>query len=111
MRQVKVYRNGELVGLLTEHDRSNYSFVYEDTWFANDTKPAVSLTLPKTKKEYHSTHLFPFFFNMLSEGANKQLQSKLLHIDENDHFGFLMATAQADTIGAITVKPTDPTQA
>ncbi len=29
----------------------------------------------------------------------------LLRIDENDHFSLLLATAQFDTIGAITVKP------
>jgi serine/threonine-protein kinase HipA len=28
-----------------------------------------------------------------------------LKIDENDDFGLLLATAQNDTIGAITVKP------
>ena len=51
-----------------------------------------------------SNHLFPFFFNMLSEGANRKIQSQLLHIDENDDFGILLATAQTDTIGAVTVK-------
>lgn len=107
MRQVKVYRNGELAGYLTEHDRRHYSFEYEDSWYTDNTKPAVSLTLLKTQKEYSSEYLFPFFFNMLSEGVNRQLQSKLLRIDENDHFGLLMATAQADTIGAITVKPAE----
>jgi serine/threonine-protein kinase HipA len=42
---------------------------------------------------------------MLSEGVNRKLQSLYLRIDENDHFGLLAATAQTDTIGAITVKP------
>jgi serine/threonine-protein kinase HipA len=31
----------------------------------------------------------------------------LLHIDENDDFGILLATAQLDTIGAVTIKPID----
>lgn len=105
MREAEVYRNGELVGRLTEQDRKKYTFVYNDTWYADASKPAVSLTLPKTQKEYRSEYLFPFFFNMLSEGVNKKLQSIQLRIDENDHFGFLLATAQADTIGAITIKP------
>jgi serine/threonine-protein kinase HipA len=29
----------------------------------------------------------------------------MLGIDENDHFGILLATAQHDVIGAVTVKP------
>ena len=42
---------------------------------------------------------------MLSEGVNRKLQSTVLRIDEEDHFGLLAATAQYDTIGAVTVKP------
>jgi HipA-like protein len=109
MRKAKVYRNGLLVGELTEHDRKKYSFTYDDAWFNNPERPAVSLTLPKTQRTYESEYLFPFFFNMLSEGVNKRLQNNLLRIDENDHFGLLLATAQSDTIGAITVKPFEET--
>jgi HipA-like protein len=107
MRKAKVYRNGLLVGELTEHNRKQFSFTYDEAWFNDREKPAVSLTLAKTQRVYESEYLFPFFFNMLSEGVNKRLQSNLLHIDENDHFGLLMATAQSDTIGAVTVKPVE----
>jgi serine/threonine-protein kinase HipA len=41
----------------------------------------------------------------LSEGVNKNIQCRLLKIDENDHFGRLLLTAQDDNIGSITVKP------
>lgn len=105
MRSARVYRNGELAGVLTEHERTRYSFRYLDTWFRDSTKPAISLTLPKTQQEFESPYLFPFFFNMLSEGVNRQLQSRLLRLDENDHFGLLLATTQSDTIGAITLRP------
>jgi serine/threonine-protein kinase HipA len=107
MRQAKVLRNGELVGYLTEDDRRNYTFIYDDAWFLDTKSPAVSLTLPKTQKAHQSEILFPFFFNMLSEGVNKRLQTTQLRIDENDSFGLLMATAQSDTIGAITIQPVD----
>lgn len=105
MRKANVYRNDELAGILIEENRHSYVFCYEDKWLSDDTKPPVSLTLPKTKKEYRSNVLFPFFFNMLSEGVNRKLQNRQLKIDENDNFGLLLATAQYDTIGAITVKP------
>ena len=105
MREAKVYRNGQLAGTLTQHDINNYEFRYTNEWFANDNLPAISLTLPKTKQNYHSKHLFPFFFNILSEGLNKELQCRQLKIDEKDYFGLLLATAQNDTIGAITIKP------
>ncbi len=105
MRAMEVYRNGILAGTLTEESRRQFVFRYDDHYFNDSSKPAVSLTLPKTQQAYRSEILFPFFFNMLSEGVNRKLQCTQLRIDEADHFGLLMATAQYDTIGAITVKP------
>jgi HipA-like protein len=105
MRTLEIYRNGVMAGLLIEEKRKQYIFRYDEKYFLDDNNPAISLTLPKSQKEYRSEFLFPFFFNMLSEGVNRKLQSKQLRIDEEDHFGLLAATAQYDTIGAITVKP------
>ncbi|MBM3171734.1 MAG: HipA N-terminal domain-containing protein [Bacteroidetes bacterium] len=105
MRAIEIYRNGILAGTLTEENRQRYVFRYDDNYFNDANKPGISLTLPKTQKEYSSEFLFPFFFNMLSEGVNRKLQSTQLRIDEEDNFGLLAATAQFDTIGAITVKP------
>jgi HipA-like protein len=107
MRKAKVYRNGQLAGILIQHNAQSYEFRYAEEWFANENLPAISLTLPKTKQTYQADYLFPFFFNMLSEGANKKLQCRQLKIDENDYFGLLLATATNDTIGAITVKPVE----
>ena len=105
MRKAKVFRNGHLLGMLIETDQRKYIFRYNDDYFQDDGKPAVSLTMPKNKKEYQSDHLFPFFFNMLSEGVNRKLQSRRLKIDERDSFGLLLETAQFDTIGAINIVP------
>jgi serine/threonine-protein kinase HipA len=105
MRTLEIYRNGILAGLLIEENRKQYIFRYDEKYFLDDNNPAISLTLPKSQKEYRSEFLFPFFFNMLSEGVNRKLQSIQLRIDEEDHFGLLSATAEYDTIGAITVKP------
>jgi serine/threonine-protein kinase HipA len=104
MRKAEVYRNGVLAGTLTETDKGSYIFKYDDAYFNDNTKPGISLTLSKKQTEYSSEYLFPFFYNMLSEGTNRVVQSKQLKIDENDFFGLLLATAQFDTIGAITVK-------
>jgi len=105
MRTLEIYRNGILAGLLIEEHRNQYIFRYDESYFMDDKNPAISLTLPKSQKEYTGEFLFPFFFNMLSEGVNRKLQCLQLKIDEEDHFGLLAATAQYDTIGAITVKP------
>ncbi len=101
---MEIYRNGTLAGTLTEENQQRFVFSYDDNYFNDVNKPAISLTFPKTQKEYSSNFLFPFFFNMLSEGVNRKLQCTQLRIDEGDNFGLLMATAQYDTIGAVTVK-------
>ena len=105
MRQGKVYRNGIYAGMITEDADRSYQFEYDSDYYADAKLPPISLTLPKSQKTYQSEILFPFFFNLLSEGVNRKVQSKTLRIDENDHFGLLLATANTDTIGAITIEP------
>lgn len=105
MRQATVLLNGTPVGVLTEENRSSFVFRYDDAWFLDHSKPPVSLTLPKNQQEHRSEFLFPFFFNLLSEGANRNLQARLLRVDETDSFGLLLATAQFDTIGPVTIQP------
>jgi serine/threonine-protein kinase HipA len=107
MRKAEVFYNGTLAGELTELSHNEYVFRYDDAYFADLKMPAVSLTLPKIRQEYRSEQLFPYFYNLLSEGTNRALQARLLKIDENDSFGLLLATAGTDTIGAITLKPTE----
>ncbi len=102
---MEIYRNGTLAGTLTEVNRQHFIFHYDDNYFNDSNQPAVSLTLPKTQQAYSSTFLFPFFFNMLSEGVNRKVQCTQWKVDTQDNFGLLMATAQYDTIGAVTVKP------
>ena len=105
MRSAEVLYNGERVGVLTETKDRTYVFRYDEAIFNNPNKPIVSLTLSKNQQEHESPHLFPFFFNLIAEGANLSLQSRYLKIDKQDHFGILCATSQCDTIGPVTVTP------
>jgi len=103
MRKAKVLFKNEEAGILTQHDDGSFSFRYHNDWSDNSSKQSISLTLPKTEKEFHSEYLFPFFYNMLPEGSNKQVVCKLNRIDREDHFGLLMSTAKNDSIGAVRV--------
>ncbi len=106
MRRAQVFSNGVLAGMLTETDSGKYIFCYDDSFLIDEKQTAISLSFPKSQREFTSETLFPFFFNMLSEGTNKAIQCQTLKIDENDAFGLLLATAHTDTIGAIIVKKT-----
>lgn len=99
-----VYLNNEPAGVIIREGKE-YIFRYNDEYFNNPQKKAISVTLPKTQQEYRAPQLFPFFFNMLSEGVNRKLQCRQLQIDENDYFSLLLATGGNETIGAVSVKP------
>jgi HipA-like protein len=99
----QVFYNGTPAGLLTKTG-NRYRFSYDETYLAAANSRPVSITLPLSNEHYESETLFPAFINMLSEGANKRMQCRMLKIDENDYFGLLLATAKDDSIGPITVK-------
>lgn len=106
MRTAKVYMNRIMAGVLTENNDGSFIFRYDEDYLSNPNYSSISLTLPKTQQEHYSKTLFPFFSNMLSEGVNRRIQSGKFKIDEEDNFGLLMATAQSDVIGAITIEKT-----
>lgn len=104
MAKAGVYNNGVLAGIVEKTAGDHYIFNYTNEYFDNRDMYAISLSFPKTQKQYEAKGLFPFFYGMLAEGINKDIQCRLLKIDENDDFTRLIKTAGEDTIGAITVK-------
>ena len=103
MRTAQVLFKDEAAGTLTQHDDGSFSFAYDPSWVDDPGKAAISLTLPKRHQAYHSEFLFPFFYNMLPEGSNKQVVCKLNRLDRDDYFGLLITIAKNDTIGAVTI--------
>jgi serine/threonine-protein kinase HipA len=97
-----VFYNNKLAGVLTKKPGS-FSFAYDHNYLNESGSRPISVTLPLRREAYTSDILFPLFVNMLSEGANKQLQCRMLRIDENDYFNLLLATAKDDNIGPITL--------
>jgi len=98
-----VYYNGRRAGRLMKDGR-HYVFAYDPGYVAATGSRSVSLTLPLRTEPYKSDVLFPAFINLLSEGANKAIQDRLLKIDKNDYFGLLLATGGGDRVGPLTIK-------
>lgn len=103
MRQAQILYKGEDAGLLTQDDDGSFTFRYHATWVANSSKPSISLSFPKMEQVFHAKFLFPFFYHVLPEGANRQIVCKYNRIDEDDDFGLLMTTARYDNVGAVNV--------
>jgi serine/threonine-protein kinase HipA len=104
MTKAEIYNNGILAGHLEKKGPDEYSFAYTAAYFANSSLPPISLTLPKTRQSFQSPILFSFFSGLLAEGINKDIQCRILKIDDRDDFTRLLKTADEDTIGGITVK-------
>lgn len=104
MAKAVVYNNGILAGTLEKRAPDEYLFIYDDNYLADALNPSISLSLPKSRKEHKSSALFSFFYGLLAEGINKDIQCRLLRIDGEDDFTRLVKTAGDDTIGAVTVK-------
>lgn len=107
MRKADVLFKEERAGVLIQHDDGSFTFRYDDNWMSDSTKPSISLTLPKNQQEFNSKFLFPFFYNLLPEGSNKQVVCKHNRIDKDDYFGLLMTIAKNDSIGAVRVVKTE----
>ncbi len=107
MRAARILFKGQEAGVLTQQDDGTFIFQYHTSWVDDSSKPAISLTLPKTARTYYSRYLFPFFYNMLPEGSNKQVVCRLNRLDKTDYFGLLLTIAETDTIGAVTVSKID----
>jgi serine/threonine-protein kinase HipA len=103
MRTAQIFYNNRLAGILSKSG-ATYHFAYDKAYLTVTGSRPVSLTLPLRETPYESNVLFPAFVNLLSEGANKAIQTRLLKIDENDYFGLLLATAGGDRIGPLTIK-------
>lgn len=103
MKSALVLYNDVPAGVLTKSG-PQYRFEYFKDYRQSPGSRPISITMPLRAEPYESNFLFPVFSNMLSEGANKKIQNRLLKIDEDDYFSLLLATAGQDSIGPITIK-------
>ena len=103
VRQVKIYFQDQLAGVLTEGD-NGYTFLYEKEYLETSSPKEVSLTLPLTEHPYHSKVLFPFFDGLIPEGWLLEIGEKHWKLNPRDRFELLINLCR-DTIGAVSVYP------
>ncbi|MFK8165235.1 MAG: HipA N-terminal domain-containing protein [Lewinella sp.] len=110
MRSSDIYYQDELAGRLWDTDKGLYHFQY-DPGFVAGHSPPITPNLPKQVELFTSPWLFPIFYAMLSEGSLREFQEQAWKIAPGDDFGLLRATARHDTIGALTLRNTEITDA
>lgn len=92
--------HGRLAATLGEAG-AGFLFTYDPVYLRDGE--AVSLTLPVRPEPHAAPTLFPFFYGLLAEGSTREVQHRVLKIDEDDDFGLLLATG-ADVIGSVSVE-------
>ena len=105
-RKAKIFNHGILAGFI-EEIADGYKFYYDKQYLMNPHLNSISLLLPKKEDAYFSEYLFPFFHGLLAEGVTKDIQCKMLKLDEEDDFGRLLKTAGSNVIGSVTVEEMD----
>jgi len=103
--RAKVFYSNKLAGYL-EKTENGYSFTYDQDYLKSDQPRPVSQTLPLSPYIQTSSILFPFFDGLIPEGWLLNIASNHWKIDRRDRFELLITLCR-DTIGAVTVEPTE----
>ena len=103
MKKGYVYYDNVLAGTITQNDDGSFIFCYDDLYFANENSKPISLTLPKTEKQYESNILFPFFDGLIPEGYLLEIALKKYDLSNNDRMSLLLKTCR-NPIGIVSVK-------
>jgi serine/threonine-protein kinase HipA len=101
-RRARVFYNDILAGYLMEY-KGRYAFLYDST-YVESRNPSIALDMPKKRRLFRSTYLFPYFQGLLPEGMNKSFYCERLGISRSDKFALLVNLANYETIGAVTVR-------
>ena len=103
MRKVEIFVGNRHAGQLKELAKNDYEFSYDEAYLADDSTMPISITLPKSKRVFRSTRIFPFFTNLLPEGANRRAMCTSKKVEEQDFFGMLEMIGGLDWIGNVTL--------
>ncbi|MDZ7763445.1 MAG: HipA N-terminal domain-containing protein [Melioribacteraceae bacterium] len=74
-QNAEIYFNKTPVGILSRKN-GKFIFRYYDSYLLDETKPAISLTLPKRKEEFISDHLFSFSMVFLLKVITKKFSAE-----------------------------------
>lgn len=99
MRKAEVFVNNHRAGILIENSRSDYEFVYDETYEGNP----VSLTMPIKIKTYKFKSFPSYFEGLLPEGVQLEFILRDKKINRDDLFSLMMVCG-ADCVGAVSLR-------
>lgn len=107
MKTLNVFRDGQLVGSLSDMD-GELGFIYAPTWIRAGGQPlSPDLPVPRTEEAndtFGHASVRAFFENLLPEGTIRELIAQALKISPDNVFG-LLDRFGGDTAGAYSILP------
>ena len=103
MRRAAVYMGNDLAGILEERE-NGFTFTYTLEYRMQhypDNIP-VSKTMPVREAPYFQGKLFPFFDNLIPDGALLATVMKVWNLKKSDRMGLLLACCE-NCCGAVSI--------
>ena len=100
MRVLDIWRDGRVVGQLTQNQHGELGFVYAQDWLADEDAPALSASLPKRADPYARRACRPFFGGLLPEESQRDAAAKALGVSPRNDFA-LLDRLGGDVAGAL----------
>ena len=98
--------DGARAGALHSDSRGRLGFTYDESWLANASVPALSVSLPKRARAFDDDECRPFFAGLLPEEKPLEAVARALGTSKGNPFA-LLAALGGDVAGAITLVADD----
>lgn len=103
-RTLSVWWDRVVVGTLQINRHGEMRFTYSTDWLADESRPAISFSLPKQEQPYKQRQCRPFFAGLLPEESQRDVIAGALGISKANDFAFLEALG-GDVAGALSLWP------
>ena len=101
-RQLDVFLNARLVGMLEQDDSGQLQFQYDESWLADPSRMPISQSLPLRSAPFGNRETRPFFAGLLPEADKRDLVARVLGVSERNDFALLEGIG-GECAGAITL--------
>jgi serine/threonine-protein kinase HipA len=104
IKSLAVWWDGARVGLLRVDENGDLEFAYDGAWLADETRPAISISLPKRPEPFNRRETRPFFAGLLPEETQRDAVAHALGVSKANDFR-LLERLGGDVAGALTLWP------
>ena len=103
-RALSVWWDKAITGTLEVSRNGNLRFVYSADWLSDESRPAISFSLPRRPEPFRTSECRPFFAGLLPEAGQREAVAGALGISARNDFALLDALG-GDVAGALSLWP------